>query len=125
MQKRNRTLVVAAGANIFSGADVVIDNGFAKPAHVAPGLKFGGVAKHPADNRDGADGDITVEAAVECRALFVDDIATLIPENLDATAYWLDDQTVSFDPALAATHSAAGTLFQIEGQVGFFRPPVV
>lgn len=119
-----RTLLVAAGAVVFAGADIAIEGGFAKPAYEALNLSYGGTAVHPVDNSAGLDGDATVEVDIEIRAMLPSDPGELDSSSIEQIVYWVDDQTVSLDDNLG-TRSVAGVVQDIHEGCLFVRPPMV
>jgi hypothetical protein len=101
---------VAAGAVIHEGALVVLDGGYAKPAHEASGLYAAGVAGESADNGNGANG---AEAVVVIRGVFAFASAGDITRaQIGAQAYMVDDQTVSASDNSGA-RSAAGKIIDV------------
>lgn len=66
-------LPVAAGAVIYDGVMVAVENGFAIPAEKKEGLTVIGRAEQYADNTKGSDGDLTVNVK---RGVFIWENAT-------------------------------------------------
>jgi len=85
---------VAAGERIFAGALVCTDaDGYAVPAADTAGLTFEGVATAQADNRNGADGDLSV--VVRRRGRYkLDYQGSLTQAAMSARVYAVDDHTV-------------------------------
>lgn len=88
-------LPMKANTEIFQGAGVVDDAGYAAPARTATGLITKGVAVYGVDNNPGANG--ALKCAVESGDfLFVNDGADpVLQANVGGLCYWTDDQTVS------------------------------
>lgn len=104
---------VAAGVRIFTGAVVCLNAaGFAAPATATAGLKFPAVARAGVDNRDGADGEASVDVLREVVGL---DMASDVDRTvIGAIVYLEDDHTVT---AASAGRSPAGLLVDVaEGQ---------
>jgi len=104
---------VAGGVRIFTGAVVCLNAaGFAVPATATTGLKFPAVARAGVDNRDGADGDVSVDVLRE--AVGLDMAADIDQTVVGAIVYLDDDHTVTAD---ATGRSPAGLLISVaEGQ---------
>jgi hypothetical protein len=85
---------VAANTRVFSGSLVCVNSsGYAVPAADSAGLKFMGVATAQADNRNGANGDLSV--IVRRRGRYrLDYAGTLVQSGLGASVYAVDDHTV-------------------------------
>lgn len=104
-----RTLVlpVKAASKIYQGSLVALDAGYAIPGKKSVGLTAAGRAEETVDNRDGADGAVTVRVS---RGVFVWDNTATAANKLTAAqllkpCYMEDDQTVT---ALATGASVAG-----------------
>jgi hypothetical protein len=105
---------VAATARIFAGSLVCIGaDGYAVPAADTAGLLLAGVATAQADNRNGADGDLSVVVRRRGRFRFGSGSA-LDQSSLGAKAYALDDQTIALTGD-ATNHVAAGVIDKVEG----------
>lgn len=109
------TLPVAAASLIYQGAIVCINAaGFSVPGRTAADLKTVGVARSRADNSQGADGMIAVEADKGWfrfdNSAGADAIATA---DIGGTAYVVDDHTVAKTSG-GATRSAAGTIKDVD-----------
>jgi len=88
------SIPVAADTRIFAGSLVCADaDGYAVPAADTAGLKFMGVATAQADNRDGAEGDMSVIVRRRGRYRFAYS-GSLVQAGLGAAVYAVDDQTV-------------------------------
>lgn len=106
---------VAAAAVIYQGALVVLNaSGFAAPGTTATGLTADGRAEEFVDNTDGANGDVQV---IVRKGTFrfansggADEIGI---EDIGATAYIVDDQTVALTDG-TSTRSAAGTITDVD-----------
>lgn len=110
-----RTLVlpVKAGTVIYQGAFVAVDDsGMAVPAQKAEGLRAAGRAEKTADNKNGADGDCSVQVK---RGVFIwNNTATaadkVSEEHVLGPCYMEDDQTVT---ANATGASVAGIVIRV------------
>jgi len=104
---------VAAGAVIFTGAYVVLSGGFLHPATAAPGLRPTGRATSDASNALGNDGDVACHVDfMREKTLFpfIGNAGEFRQTDVGATAFLLDDQTVTTD---AAGHTAAGVAWRV------------
>lgn len=106
---------VAAGANIFLGALVVVTaTGFAQPGSTATGLTYIGRADQHVDNTGGADGDETVLVRRKEAFLFANSTADPVGQaSVGKPCYILDDETVAGTDA-TGTRSPAGTVLAVE-----------
>jgi hypothetical protein len=107
-----RQFPVAAGANIWQGALVVlVAGGWAAQGQAATGLVAVGRARKTADNVGGANGALTVEVDKGTFRWANDPANPIAQANVGQTAYVLDDNTVSL---LGTGRSIAGTIFQVD-----------
>lgn len=90
-------LPVAAGAKIFAGSIVMLDEGYAVPGAAVSSYVIAGCAEEAVDNTDGADGDVSVTVR---RGVFkfangtgAEDKITIA--DIGDTCYVADDQTVA------------------------------
>lgn len=85
---------VAAGVRIFAGSLVCSNaDGYAEPAADDAGLKLEGIATAQVDNRNGADGDLSI--VVRRRGRYKLDYQGAITQAaLSAAVYAVDDHTV-------------------------------
>lgn len=87
---------VAAGVRIFGCSFLAITlAGFVVPAGTAGAVAIVGLAEERVDNRDGADGDLHVEALRGCFGVIF--AATFA--DIGRQVFAVDDQTLSFDGA--------------------------
>lgn len=101
---------VLAGVRIFGRTFVGLTaTGFAVPIQHADAIKFAGVAEQRVDNRDGSDGDKTVETE---RGVWNFDVAGADISNIDDTVYALDDNTLQLTNA--GGELAVGTIKTID-----------
>lgn len=101
---------VAGGKRIFTGAVVCLDsNGFGVPAAESPDLKFPCVAIEQVDNRDGLDGEISVNVIREVVGL--DAAGDITRAHIGRPVYLADDHTVT---AESTGRSRAGLLVDIQ-----------
>lgn len=105
-------LPVKGGATIFAGTLVALDKeGYALPASKAEELTAAGRAEITSDNRDGSDGDVSIQVA---RGTFKWDNDTANPvtaANVLQDCFMLDDGTVT---ALATGSSKAGKVLGVD-----------
>jgi hypothetical protein len=104
----------AAGARIFAGSLVCSNaDGYAEPADDAADLTFEGIATAQVDNRNGADGDLSV--IVRRRGRYKLDYRGAITQAaLSAAVYAADDHTV--DAANGVSNDVAvGVIDRVEG----------
>ncbi len=112
-----RTIAVAAATTIYAGALTCIDAaGNAVPGSTNANLTAVGRADAPADNSGGAAGDLTVDVR---KGIFrfansagADEIG---PEDVEGTAYIVDDETVALTDG-GATRSVAGKIYDVDAQ---------
>jgi hypothetical protein len=112
-----RQFDVAADTKIYAGALVCLNAaGAAVPGAVATTLTAVGRAEAPADNTGGAAGDKRVDVR---KGIFrfnnsaaADEIGA---EDIGATAYVVDDETVALTNG-TNTRSAAGTIYDVDAQ---------
>lgn len=109
------SLPVAAATLIYQGAIICIGAaGLGVPGHAAADLKTVGVARSRADNRQGADGAIAVEA--EKGWFRFDNSAgadAIAAADIGSTAYVADDHTVAKTSG-GATRPTAGTIKDVD-----------
>ena len=108
-----KVVPVAAGALIFQGALVAVNNGLAVPASSDPTLVVLGAARAGADNRAGAAGDVTVEVERGVFAWENDAADPVTQASLGKPVYVVDDMTVAASDG-AGTRPEAGILYQID-----------
>lgn len=85
---------VAGGANIYSGALVVLNaTHFAAPATAATGLRVRGVAVHASNNSTGTDGDGVIQTHTGTH--FFHNAGDINRSHIGSNAYIKDDQTVT------------------------------
>ena len=105
-------LPVKGGDTIFAGTLVALDkNGCALPAAKAEELTAAGRAEITSNNRDGSDGDVSIQVA---RGTFKWDNDTANPvtaTNVLQDCFMLDDGTVT---ALATGSSKAGKVLGVD-----------
>jgi len=110
---------VAAGAQIFAGALVVLDAiGYAQPGTTAVGLTARGVAQENVDNSAGADGDLNAPSK-SGRFHFAND-GTIARVDIGSNAYIVDDQTVA-DNDGGTTRSIAGVIKDVDSDGVFVQ----
>lgn len=100
------------GDVIYAGALVCVNaDGYAVPGSDTAGLRFVGVARERADNREGADGAVSV--IVRRKGLFKMTLASAVTQaSLGANVCIVDDQTV--DLAAATTNDiVAGKIVEL------------
>jgi hypothetical protein len=102
---------VKAAVNIFAGAMVVLDAGFAAPGRTAVGLKARGVAAAAANNSLGAAGAISVEVNKGVFMMLND--GSINRTHIGGSAYIVDDQTVAATDG-TGTRSLAGEIMDVE-----------
>jgi len=108
---RKAAFPVAASAVIYVGALVGINNsGYAVPMSLATGLACVGVAEFQANNSGGAAAAINV-IAQRGLAFRFNNGSGITLANVGATAYALDDNTVTTSSAGA---SAVGTIVNVD-----------
>jgi len=108
------SIPVAAETRIFAGSLVCSNaDGYAVPAADTAGLVFEGVATAQADNRNGADGDLSV--VVRRRGRYRLDCASALDQSaLSAQVYAEDDQTVAVAGDVD-NDVAVGVIDKVEG----------
>lgn len=112
-----RRFPLAAATLIYAGALTCIDAlGNAVPGSVSTTLTAVGRAEQHVDNSAGAAGDLSVDVR---RGVFrfansagADEIGA---EDIGATAYIVDDETVALTDG-TSTRSAAGTIYDVDAQ---------
>lgn len=105
---------VAADTRIYAGSLVCSNSGgYAVPADDASGFVFEGVATEQVDNRDGADGDLSVVVRRRGRYRFACK-TNLNQSALSAAVYAVDDQTVSADAAEVTNDVPVGVIDRVE-----------
>lgn len=106
-----RSLPVKGGYKIFQGGLVVLAAGLARPGYAAAGNVCVGVAEETVDAISAADSALSVKVR-RGTFKFVNNAADeILAADVGATAYVLDDQTVT---KTAAGHSAAGVVYQVD-----------
>ncbi len=104
---------VAGGVRIFGGALVAASAaGLATPGSAGTGLRYLGRAEEYVDNRDGADGDVSVEIR-HGKAFKWENDGSVTQAHLFQTAYIVDDETVAADDD-EGSRSAAGRIVGID-----------
>ncbi|WP_332117250.1 hypothetical protein [Azorhizobium caulinodans] len=111
---------VKGGVRIFAKTLVAVTSaGLAIPAGTAGGVAISGVARHHADNREGADNEGTLRCdRGDCWAFTFDTAPGFA--SIGAPVYAVDDVTVSLDSS-SGTRLKAGTLDGIEGGIPWVR----
>lgn len=100
----------AAGAQVFSGALVVLNaTNYAEPATAASGLRVRGVAVRACNNSSGGDGDGTVHTRAGTH--FFHNAGDIDRSHIGTTAYIVDDHTVT---ANSAGSSEVGRIDDVE-----------
>lgn len=109
---------VAAGKVIYAGTLVVLNAaGNAEPGTTALDLTAYGMALDTVDNSAGGDGDVNVTVLGGSQAFRFGNDGTVTRADIGATAYIVDDQTVSNDNGdvgAGATRSAAGKIVDVD-----------
>ncbi|MDD2870092.1 hypothetical protein [Neomegalonema sp.] len=104
----------AGGVQIFAGALVVLEEGFARPAAEGEGLVVVGRADARVDNRLGADGELQARVRLGVfRFANSDGADRILPADVGSDAWILDDQTVGKDEA---GRSKAGRVMDVDAQ---------
>lgn len=108
-------VAVAGGKNIYAGAIVVIGaTGFAAQGAKATGLTYLGRAENSVDNRDGQDGDVSVNVRRKKLFKWKNSSSDPIAQSLMGQLCFIeDDETVSATDG-AGTQSHAGIVMGIE-----------
>jgi hypothetical protein len=101
---------VKAAVDIFEGAMVVLDAGFAAPGRTAVGLKARGICSTSALNAGGAAGALNVNINAGIFALNND--GSVARTHIGGTAYIVDDQTVAATDG-GGTRSPAGPIIDV------------
>lgn len=109
-----RNLPLAAGAVILQGSIAVMVAGFASKGQVANNLVSVGMALSTADNKDGANGAISVDVQSGCFAFVNSGTDPVDLSHVGKTVFIEDDETIAATDA-GGTLSAAGTLFDFDG----------
>lgn len=105
---------MAAAVLIYAGALVCYDaDRNATPGATATTLKGAGRAKETVDNTSGAAGDLTIE--VERGVFRFANAGDVVRANIGASAYAVDDQTVSASSA-TSTRSIIGIIEDVDAQ---------
>ncbi|SDR07711.1 hypothetical protein [Pseudovibrio sp. Tun.PSC04-5.I4] len=105
------------GVHMRRGGLCVLDAaGFAQPGHEAANLTVAGVAQETIDNRDGADGALSVSVVrgKELHFLSNDSADPVTREHLNKPCYIVDDETVSSSHK-GNTRSQAGIIRDLTG----------
>lgn len=111
---------VKGATRIFAKTLVAVTAaGFAVPAGTAGAVAVVGVARHHADNRDGADGAGSLRCDRSLAYDFAFDAAPTFA-NIGAAVYAVDDVTVSLSSNSGA-RLKVGTLDGIEGGIAWTR----
>lgn len=121
----SKTFLVAGGVEIFQGALVVLDAGYAKPGFSAADLFTVGMACHSVDNLTGEDGyaEVTVGISAGEREFYWnnDEADPVTQADVGSDCYVLDDQTVTMT---ASGHSVAGKVLGFRGTQVTVRHPI-
>lgn len=102
---------VASSVEIFAGALVVLDAGYAKPGAEDTGLIALGRANEHVDNSAGSDGDELIE--IERGIFRYDNDGDITQAEVGTAAYIVDDQTVAAGDG-DSSRSEAGIIRGIE-----------
>ncbi|AYC32726.1 hypothetical protein D3880_10150 [Pseudomonas cavernae] len=106
---------LAAGAHVFYGTIVAVDSeGFGVSGMESPDLTYAGAARATVDNSGGEDGELVVQVQrpTSYALKWVND-GTITQAHLLATAYILDNQTVTSTDG-GGTRSPMGQIVRIE-----------
>ncbi|WP_051298678.1 hypothetical protein [Marinobacterium litorale] len=110
---RKRGYPMKAGANLAANVPAVLDSGYLTDVSDGSGsATSAGVTTFEADNSAGANGDVIAEV-VSGEHKFANN-GDITVANAGATAYFVDDSTVSSDSA-TSSRNAAGTITQVDG----------
>ena len=105
---------VAGGVQVFAGALVVLEAGFAKPGEAGEGLAMAGRAEAQIDNRLGEDGDAHVRVRLGVFRFANGEGADRIEvTDVGSDAFVLDDQTVG---KVGEGRSKAGRVMDVDAQ---------
>lgn len=120
--ERIRSLPVAASTTIYKGGIVVLHDGYAEPGAVAADFICVGTAVETVDNSSGSNGDLRVRVSDAPHGFDTAGGAdTLDEQDIGATCYIVDDETVALTDDTGA-RSAAGEIYDVkDGQI-FFKP---
>lgn len=110
-----RQFPVKAGAKLFKGAIVAIDaTGLAQRGSATAALRTVGRCEAQIDNTAGADGALTVSAALGTFRYANSTAADLIAlKDVGASCYVVDDQTVALT-SNGGARPIAGTIFDVD-----------
>ncbi|TAN61078.1 MAG: hypothetical protein EPN20_12930 [Magnetospirillum sp.] len=118
VEREGRIVVhpLAADAEIFAGALVVLDGGWLKPGHTAAGLVAVGVSEGDMDNSSGANGVVSANTRRWGTFRFANHGADPVARtHIGGLAYIVDDQTVAATDG-AGSRSAAGKIVDLDAQ---------
>lgn len=105
---------VKAGVNIFQGAMVCLEDGFAVPARTATNLVADGIAREPVDNSNGADGEQRID--VQPLTTYIENSTgsdAITIADIGSDCFIVDDQTVSKTDG-GGTRSVAGKITEVD-----------
>lgn len=112
------TLPVAGNTVIYAGSLVSINaEGYAVPAGDRPGETFAGKAYTRADNRGGANGDVTVDG--HRSGVFEFNAIGMTQADLNQDAYVVDDNTVARG-TIRLRHVKCGKIVEVVSSASVF-----